>query len=414
MIFVIADLHLSLSTDKPMDIFGEGWENHHEKIKADWIKKVGEGDLVILPGDISWSMRLEDALTDFAWIDNLPGTKVITKGNHDYWWNHKGKLESRFSSIFFVSSNHFIYGDKAICGTRLWDLPSPKFTEDDHKIFNRELIRLENSLSSVPRGIDIIASVHYPPMYSPDQTLITDIFEKYSVSKVFYGHLHDRYSQAAAFKGVLNGIEYILTAADYAGFKLTLADFGSGEDLGDVSPSERKMLNKRLQLIYRLTQGEIEKDEFIEANYEMAMEYKPSTGRITGLADGILRYQYFNALAKKQMLDADLYEFRDLEKCLKIREGAYEYYRFKEQAASEMVDLMFDLGRQQEIECYKIEMNSEFLNGRLFEITMLPGERVVMHSMDDGLFSRLKAAGLADKSPRVSKIQGYVNKRIGR
>ncbi len=223
-IFVIGDLHLSFSTDKPMDIFGDNWEEHYEKIKADWISKVKEEDLVLLTGDISWGMSLKEADEDFKWIDNLPGKKIIVKGNHDYWWTTLKKMNDLYKSIKFINNNFYEYNGIAICGSRGWLCPKDsEFTEHDTKIYNREVNRMEMSIKAAKAAgmKEIIVIMHYPPTNDKhEESKFTDLFLKEEIKNVFYGHLHTELSFEAGIKGEFNGVHYYLTSCDYLDFKL--------------------------------------------------------------------------------------------------------------------------------------------------------------------------------------------------
>ncbi|KEI14257.1 serine/threonine protein phosphatase [Clostridium novyi B str. ATCC 27606] len=219
-LYAISDLHLSLNSDKPMDVFGEHWYNHHERIKENWINKITNKDTVLIAGDISWSMKMEDGMEDLEWIHKLPGKKIISKGNHDYWWGSISKLNSLYEDISFIQNNYFVYEDYAICGTRGWIPPSDKFTQHDEKIYNREKIRLRISLDSAKKaGYEkIIVMIHYPPVNDKfEETELIKIFKEYNVEKVIYGHLHGA-SLKNIFEGKHHGIEYIMTACDYINF----------------------------------------------------------------------------------------------------------------------------------------------------------------------------------------------------
>lgn len=221
-LYAISDLHLSLSAEKPMDIFGENWYKHHEKIKANWLESITEEDTVLIGGDISWSMKIEDGKKELQWIHELPGKKIIIKGNHDYWWSSISKLNSMFDDMNFIQNNHFNYEDIGICGTRGWICPgTDRFEEADLKIYNRELNRLRLSLDSARKAgyTKIIAMIHYPPTNEKfEDSGFTEIFKEYSIEKVIYGHLHGPF-----YYKVLNGVkgdtEYILTSCDYINFK---------------------------------------------------------------------------------------------------------------------------------------------------------------------------------------------------
>lgn len=220
-LYAIADLHLASSGEKPMDIFGEKWSNHHVKIKDNWLQKIKEEDTVLIAGDISWSMKIEHGVEDLEYINKLPGKKLFVRGNHDYWWTSINKLNSMFEDMKFIQNNFFSYEDYAICGSRGWILKNnPKFDTHDQKIYDRELIRLRLSLdTAVKAGYEkFIVMIHYPPIV-PSQlnNEFTELFEEYGVEKVIYGHLHG-WGLANVFEGVHNGVEYILTSCDYIHF----------------------------------------------------------------------------------------------------------------------------------------------------------------------------------------------------
>ncbi|WMJ80589.1 metallophosphoesterase [Clostridium sp. MB40-C1] len=220
-LFAISDLHLSFTSDKPMDIFGEKWCNHDEKIRQNWIDKIQEEDTVLIAGDISWSMKMEDGIKDLEWVHSLPGKKIISKGNHDYWWGSIKKLNRLYDDINFVQNNFFVYKDYAICGTRGWNPPSSdKYSEHDKKIYSREQIRLKLSLeSAVKAGYKkIIVMIHFPPVNDKfEESEFTKIFKEYNVEKVIYGHLHG-YSLKRVYEGIHENIEYIVTSCDYIDF----------------------------------------------------------------------------------------------------------------------------------------------------------------------------------------------------
>lgn len=229
-IYAIADLHLSFSVDKPMDVFGEHWEGYEEKIKDNWLKTVNENDLVLIPGDISWAMHLRDAKIDLKWIDDLPGKKLLLKGNHDYWWSSLAKMEGLFESVYFLHNNYFDYNGIAICGTRGWLCPNEnKFTEHDEKIYKRELARLTLSLDSAKKNgfKKIIVMMHYPPTNDQQENSgFIDIFKEYNITKVIYGHLHTKNAFNKSYKGIYDGIDYVLVSSDYLNFDLVkITDF---------------------------------------------------------------------------------------------------------------------------------------------------------------------------------------------
>ena len=221
-LYVIADLHLSETTHKPMDIFGENWEKHSAKIKENWTNMVDSTDTVLIPGDISWAMTLEEAMVDLDYIDQFPGKKILLKGNHDYWWSSVKKLNSLYKNMFFLQNDYYMVEDTAICGSRGWTCPNnQKFTTQDKKIYERELNRLKMSLDKAlkdHRG-NIYVITHYPPTNDRlEPSGFTELFEYYGVKKVFYGHLHGTESFKGGLKGRFNGVEYYLTSSDYLDF----------------------------------------------------------------------------------------------------------------------------------------------------------------------------------------------------
>jgi len=228
-IYTISDLHLSLNKEKPMDIFGENWSEHSEKIKKDWQQKVRDNDIVLMPGDFSWAMNLKDTYDEFKYLESLPGKKILLKGNHDYWWETLTKMrkflkENNFNSIDFLHNNSYLYEDTIIAGTRGWTINDD---EEDKKIFERELGRLELSIQDGIKkyGEDkpIIVCMHYPPVVNKEiiekERKLLNILKKYNVKKCIYGHLHGE-SQKNAIIGNVDGIEFILASADYLKFKL--------------------------------------------------------------------------------------------------------------------------------------------------------------------------------------------------
>lgn len=224
-IYAISDLHLSFNTNKPMDIFG--WNDYEEKISQDWRTNVKEEDLVLLPGDFSWEMKLENTYKDFQFINNLPGKKLLLKGNHDLWWTTLKKMreflkEKEFNNIDFIYNNSYEFENHIIAGTRGWNLVSENI--DDKKIKDRELLRLENSiLDGIQKyGEDkpIIVCMHYPPLLKDlKNNEFTKILEKYNVKYCLYGHLHGK-SHINVFDGIYNNVNYKMVSCDYTGFKL--------------------------------------------------------------------------------------------------------------------------------------------------------------------------------------------------
>jgi predicted phosphohydrolase len=223
-IFAIGDLHLGFAVEKPMDIFGDNWIAHENTIKKNWMKTVSDDDLVLIPGDISWASHFSDAKVDLDWIDALPGRKILSKGNHDYWWQSMAKMTGKFKTIDFLHNNYYGVGEIAICGTRGWVCPNDvEFTEQDEKIYKREAIRLRLSLESAVKAEyeRFIVMLHYPPTNDKMLTsLFTDIIKEYGVEKVVFGHLHSFGANEYTFKGMHYGTEYLLTSADYLKFSL--------------------------------------------------------------------------------------------------------------------------------------------------------------------------------------------------
>ena len=226
-IFAISDLHISTNTNKPMDVFGGNWVGYLEKIYADWESKVSDDDLVLIAGDISWAMSMDDAVKDISTFAALKGKKIIIKGNHDYWWSGIGKVrDSLPESVYALQNDSVKIGDVVICGSRGWTVPgAPDFTEQDMKLYKRETERLRLSLSSAKKlaenGEKIIAMIHYPPFnVRRESSAYTDIFEEFGVDSVIYGHLHGKDVRADKFL-IKNGIKYYLTSCDLVDNKLT-------------------------------------------------------------------------------------------------------------------------------------------------------------------------------------------------
>lgn len=221
-LFVMGDLHLSLSSDKSMDIFG-GWENYVERIKENWNREVSPEDTVVVPGDISWAMSLKEAVADFSYIHELPGRKIILKGNHDYWWTTAAKMnnflaENGFDNIFILHNNHYAYENYGICGTRGWinDDSEPA----DAKVLAREAQRLETSIASAENaGLEPLVFLHYPPLYgneyNPD---LLEVMYRHNIKRCWYGHIHGKKGHQNAVNGERDGIVFQLVSADYVQF----------------------------------------------------------------------------------------------------------------------------------------------------------------------------------------------------
>ena len=221
-LYAIGDTHLSLACDKPMDVFGGRWDGYVDKLREGFQATVSPEDTVVVCGDVSWGMSLEEAKADFAFLNALPGgRKLLLKGNHDYWWTTASKMkaffkENGFATLDILHNNCHFYGEAALCGTRGW------FYEEDRgehsaKIFNRELIRLEASLKAAGER-EKLCFLHYPPLYQGYRCQeIIDLLERYSVKLCCYGHLHGG-SHRLAVTGQRGDVEYRLVAADYVGF----------------------------------------------------------------------------------------------------------------------------------------------------------------------------------------------------
>lgn len=225
-LFALGDPHLSFDTKgreyKPMGIFGDSWQNHGYKIRDHWLDVVTEEDVVLMPGDISWAMTLEEFQPDLDFLAALPGKKIISKGNHDLWWDSLTKMKQILPDGFEVlQNNSFVFGDVAICGTRGWQCPEGDFTDaHDAKIYRRELQRLELSLDHVPETVaHKIVMLHYPPVnVKQEKSAFIERMEAYKVEICLYGHLHS-YAVKNALEGNHWGIQFHLVSADYLDFQ---------------------------------------------------------------------------------------------------------------------------------------------------------------------------------------------------
>lgn len=234
-LFAIADLHLSLAADKPMDIFG-GWDNYVERLRENWQRKVSPQDFVVMPGDFSWAMDLDGSLEDFKFLESLNGTKIISKGNHDYWWTTVGKMEKFFctngiSSVRILHNNFYRYENFGICGTRGWinDNGEPA----DKKVLLREAGRLETSVRAAENaGLEPIVFLHYPPVYLTGvNEEILSVLKRHNIRQCFYGHIHGKKGHACAVKGELDGINYHLISSDFLQFDpLDITEFVQSDD----------------------------------------------------------------------------------------------------------------------------------------------------------------------------------------
>jgi len=220
-LYAIGDLHLCLGADKPMDVFGGAWVGYMEKLR-EGLKVIGPEDTTVLLGDLSWALDLEQAHEDFAFIDQIPGRKIILKGNHDYWWSTASKFykfcqKHGFEDQWILNNNHYAYEGFAICGTRGWFFEEERSSDHDEKVFKRELIRLEASLKSAGE-LPKLVFLHYPPRYKGYECReILELLEKYQVSRCFYGHLHGP-SIPMAREGLWDGVDFKLVSADKLNF----------------------------------------------------------------------------------------------------------------------------------------------------------------------------------------------------
>ena len=221
-LYAIGDLHLCLGAPKPMDVFGGTWVGYMDKLK-EGLSVIQPEDTTVLLGDLSWALDLPNAAADFAWINQIPGRKIILKGNHDYWWSTAAKFqkfcaEHGFENMFLLNNNAYEYGDIAICGTRGWFFEEERSGQHDEKVFKRELLRLEASLKAAGEKQKYVF-LHYPPRYKgytcPE---ILNLLEQYEVRRCFYGHLHGG-SHKLAMEGLWDGVDFRLVAADYLNFR---------------------------------------------------------------------------------------------------------------------------------------------------------------------------------------------------
>lgn len=225
-LYAIGDLHLPGGQEKPMDVFGEHWEGHFDRIAADWRARVTAEDVVLIPGDTSWAMQLQDAIPDLEAIGMLPGRKILIKGNHDYWWGGIGQVRRALpAGMLAVQHDVADLGELVVTGTRGWVFPTGEapLAPEDERIFNREMIRLELALQAAQKaaqGRPILVLLHYPPLYQQARdTPFTRLLEKYGVHTVVYGHLHGQ-GIRAGFNGMQNGVRYMLVSCDSLRFAL--------------------------------------------------------------------------------------------------------------------------------------------------------------------------------------------------
>lgn len=230
-LFAIADLHLPGGDDKPMEVFGPHWEGHFARISEDWRSRVEDGDLVLIPGDISWAMQLRQAVPDLCAIGALPGRKLLIKGNHDYWWSSLSRVREVLPEGMTALQHSAVdVGPWVVCGTRGWVFPTgdEPLPEEDRRICDRELLRLEMALQEARRlaGEEkpIVAMLHYPPLYDAQRdTAFTGLLTRWGVHTVVYGHLHGA-GIRAGWNGIHNGVRYYLTSCDSLNFALKEID----------------------------------------------------------------------------------------------------------------------------------------------------------------------------------------------
>ena len=225
-IFAISDLHLCISGAKPMEIFGDGWLGYLDKIKEDWNSKVSDDDIVLVAGDISWAMKLEEAEQDLKFFENLKGIKVLIRGNHDYWWQSITNVRCSLPKNVYALQNDAIkFGNYVICGTRGWGIPADDFIDaQDEKIFKREALRIDMALSSAKRlceeGDEIICMVHYPPFnHSKKFSEYIGLMKKYDVKTCVFGHIHSHKGNYNLYEKLF-GIDFYLTSCDLLQNKL--------------------------------------------------------------------------------------------------------------------------------------------------------------------------------------------------
>lgn len=220
-LFAIGDPHLSFGSDKPMDVFS-GWKNYVDRLRERWLETVSTDDTVVLVGDISWGISMEQSYPDFAFLHQLPGRKLLLKGNHDYWWTTKSKMDAFFSknefdSLHIIHNNAYACGEYAICGTRGWI--SDNGEPADKKVLLREAGRLDMSIKTGKNlGLEPIAFLHYPPIYGADENLdILEVLHRHNITRCYYGHIHGL-GHSRAINGMRDGIEYRLVSCDFTDY----------------------------------------------------------------------------------------------------------------------------------------------------------------------------------------------------
>lgn len=224
-LYALADLHLSFGVNKPMDIFGGAWRGYVDALREN-LAVLKDSDTLVIPGDLSWGINMDQAEPDFRFLASFPGRKILLKGNHDLWWSTVTKMsaflkEKNIEGFEFLNNNCFFYGDTAICGTRGWFFEEEKGEAHDAKILNREVMRLEASLKAAKKQdhAHIFCFMHYPPVFGHYSCPpIYEMLTRYGVEQLYYGHLHSQ-SHKNAFTGICGGVKYSLVSADYLKFK---------------------------------------------------------------------------------------------------------------------------------------------------------------------------------------------------
>lgn len=221
-IYALSDLHLDTTNARSMSKFNDIWINHTEKIVKNW-QIVKKDDLVLICGDTSWAMSINDAHNDLSLIDSLNGKKIITYGNHDYWWTSTDNLNKKYKTIFFQKNNYYIYDKYLICGTKGSTCPNDMlFLDTDNKLYKREIARLENAIKKAnvvakKNDLEIILAMHYPPTNDRlEPSDYTNIIKKYNIKNVVFGHLHNNYDKC--LNSMIDGTRYFLTSCDYLNF----------------------------------------------------------------------------------------------------------------------------------------------------------------------------------------------------
>lgn len=218
-IFALSDLHLAISADKPMDIFGPSWENYIPKLKENWKNTITNDDLVLIAGDLSWAMKIEEFEKDLEFFNDLPGFKLFIKGNHDLWWKSVSAVRNLLPKNMFCLQYDSVRFDEGfvICGTRGWDLPNDEFTEHDHYMYNKEILRLEmalsNAKSKMQEGDKLIVMMHYPPYSKTNKNNpFLDLINSYNVDAVVFGHIHTEF--VLPIKEKIENTDFYLTSCD--------------------------------------------------------------------------------------------------------------------------------------------------------------------------------------------------------